>query len=1678
MIPWKDRLYAFLLSRVLGPWLDDDSLHQLHQTIEVSLQQGTLVLKDIHLNTQHITQQLLSKHPLLQEWTIRQATVQRLSISLSLQQQQQHESDPGTTFPEQQQESEAAHTSTLTSLAWQAVGLSSGDGGGTTKLSLLARVVIEGVVIHVEPRTDNDTDVDDDDNTMDGEAALKEEDSPTQGPSSQAMEEHGHNNEPTSTFTSTAKNLLSSYLEAALAALRLSVDLQNLTIRLQTHCSNPHPQEDPTSDMYSSNHQPYLEMHVASISYHDADKPASSTAMERQANVQHASAVGGHAGSAVSSKLLQPSQSSSYATVMHKTCTLTRISLALVSSAGATTTTTTLVLLEGQTQLGMRVIEYQANNNNKKNNSQPSVADSSSLQQDIQVFLGHKLNIYVDTESLQCLSNILEYLPQNHSAPTNRMKHAKSPIVEEKGNDPFVSASSSNLAQSSVRFANESEDHKAIESIILEQYNEARRHAERREVRGGLLIPDTSTQQEGDVLTFDAFFDANDQSFYRYSTLLSKSQAAAQNQQNQNDMIHTKLQCHLHAASAKVAYYQQDYILATVSEAQWSSTLSSTQSCHTLSVSHLEIEEGRQDAFQPTRTVISSILAFPLLETNVEDTQDGGDNDDEGILLHAPCISVSAIRSCPEPQADELKVDIDVEPFVLKFPPLIVHRISSFVSQGLGSVKGQKEHVSTMEPTAEHHTKSKPRLRLTASCPHLDIVMPVDHVSPTAWSSFFARPGVYSVDRHSFLSQSAMGVRIERLRVQTHDTVEDPSGGDGLTLSFQHILGYAYLHSDTAGGHRLFDIIALTGNRTTGRLKLSSHDPLENGINVAQVVPQAPPISSFKARQEDDDDDDFRIASRSELRGPDPQPKMMEAVSLAQMSLELSIPHVTVDLSVDEIGTLVEILQSLPSAGKRPNDNKDDVSSSHSTMSISVAFEKVSIALHEKPYESNNTPEYSLTHSYLLKLGGVRANVLLQGGLPQHVRTLLHDVGFHDVQGLLDRLEPTFYNRLTSEDRADSVRRRLSITSKTKIIPLLHRSYIFTPISHESPAFLLDLVGMSGVSDAVSPSSVYMTIYDLTYRFDYDSKSLQGFLNMLTILRERVIGTITSEGAEEEKVLDSKRASMTKVFICLADVNVDYTTPRRWPTPARAFLRFGEIRLSCNLITPSPSLQAAKLSVGDFSTCLCNTRYPYSFENSKLIDAEEQMEDIPLTVSLSAEEIQRQMNFRRILMLDCLDGIFTVNSSSRRKTSLPRFHMALTVGEVNLLACKDSFAVLLDSIGELSAEACAIDDSTLEGLMKGNESEETYYDPLPHDQADPSSRGAFSTTNDDSGNKPSRIPCVETVSSQESEASFLLDGYDWTTIHQDESVHSGIPPGDEQAARWYGTENTNDGRGTGPPEARIFRTGSDVIDSPTKQPANAFRLIHHHFPLQPTSDPLADGDMDAGKYAGGSTPPAVQNRVTVSDLSLKIRLFDGYDYPESLPETLRDAPRKGSFLIDLDHLKEEQAKSEREKQPVSTSDRQTKSAERKANLMAGLLAGQKPAATFSDLPLPEEQGSSLKEQAELRRLSRRTDKYVQFSVSGVQLRTDSFESSDAHRLVSCLDLKAKDFFLAETVSGNKPIKMVGEWFNDTLHPRNSADGLFAMKVRSDRRIVLVPLPCTHFCFHAESRWLLGVQIPG
>ena len=530
----------------------------------------------------------------------------------------------------------------------------------------------------------------------------------------------------------------------------------------------------------------------------------------------------------------------------------------------------------------------------------------------------------------------------------------------------------------------------------------------------------------------------------------------------------------------------------------------------------------------------------------------------------------------------------------------------------------------------------------------------------------------------------------------------------------------------------------------------------------------------------------------------------------------------------------------------------------------------------------------------------------------------------------------------------------------------------------------------------------------------------------------------------------------------LIDCNVDYTSAPYFKTSSRAIVRLGDFRLSTNITSPAGAVQAFTISLGDLSFHICNSRYPYKGENGKLYDARKVMKNHEWAIgsprratALAPEALLRDMEFISILELDSLDAIIALSVFekilSQNGKGGAKTKVSLTMGLLSIHACKDSFSCFTDTLGELQAKLTSLSDEDLEKLRTSSSMDNGKKAPAQ------SKNYSANSSNDDplqsnfspldfSETSPALGPILDesTLRKATSESrAFQLDGYDWTTVDHDPLPPVKIPDESEQVAVWY----TSDG------------------SSPLGESSNASKyqqlpaqIFHQHFPLQSPIDPLTDGDMGAGKYVGvGQPAPPVRSRIVVHNMSLKLRFFDGYDWPDALDARKRKACRntKDFVIASISQSKvREQKKALTDKFEREEVDADVSAFKRKAKLMGDLLkgsnsedsAGSTQESTFAQTPLPEDRSSMLEREAELRRLSRKPDVFFQTSANHVSLRMDSYEESDKYSLASILDLSISDLFLAETISKNRPVKMFCEWVNESEHPRDSKHGTLMVKM--------------------------------
>jgi hypothetical protein len=528
MIQWKQHLYAFLLRRILGPFLDASSYQKLYDSIDVSLQEGTFILKDVGLNADHLTEKIALKTPGL---AICKAKVKHLEISFTLREN----ADDNNNDPEEQ-DSEVPQSS----FAWRAMKFGT-SSAAFPAVSLMAVIKIDGICLELET----------------GDHPKRHR--PTIPSSNNAATD----DEPSS------KSLIGSYVDAALASLELSLNVTKLSITVRQKNAE-------------KSSEAWVALRLSSISYQD---------LEISRNKETSGSK------SIFKKVVQCSeieiQSGEYQ---------------LGDDTVKNNTQSTVALARGSGQIHFRVFEY--------SNSGPSA--KCHVQQDIEVNLNHQVNLSLDMKSISQMKSVLDGL-------------AYASKIDDQNDTTEISQTSLAGSPLDIDGVTDQEDLKAL-SGIMKQYREAYHLAEKKQLKGGVLIPSNAyldgipLPEEEDAGSFDLFFDANDQSFYNATSVLAQSIRMQETSSDADDVITTKVRFHLLSTCLKIgfrepgtAHYSRpdEYILLTMHDLNLSHTSSHSSSESTLSIAHMEIEDAQLDTTKKSSGFVS-IGGGPVFEGVVD----------------------------------------------------------------------------------------------------------------------------------------------------------------------------------------------------------------------------------------------------------------------------------------------------------------------------------------------------------------------------------------------------------------------------------------------------------------------------------------------------------------------------------------------------------------------------------------------------------------------------------------------------------------------------------------------------------------------------------------------------------------------------------------------------------------------------------------------------------------------------------------------------------------------------------------------------------------------------------------------------------------------------------------------------------------------------------------------------
>jgi len=1573
MIDWKQRLYAFLIRRVLGPLLDASSAQKLHESIDVSLEDGRFILKNIDLDAAYLTEQLSYSLPGI---AVRCGRVDNLEINLTLRENSNANDES---------------TKTQSSFAWRAMKLGS-LYESFPAVSLIADSKIDGVFLELE--------------AIDLKLRRPYQDS-SSSDQIEGLEKNTHEEQ------SSSKSILTSYINAALATLQLTLKLTNIHIKF---CHRTK----------SNSHEAWVGVKVSSFSYSDLDAMASKNANVPLKTVD-----------------------------IKKVIEFTKLTVETgedFTYQDSTPAHSVVALAEGSGQIFLRIF----NGDNSDTEQSGTNEKQISLQRDIEMRLNHQLNFSFDNRSL--------WIVQQLSLDFSNMTEANT-----ESDDVSIICQSSILNNPHLEYSDR-EDLIALNGI-MRQYREAYHLAEQNKLRGGILVPTNAYLDEAacveevdEEATFDIFFDANEQSMYNVASILLESAHLPRDKQQDDDChldkVHTKLRISLLGSSFKINFPTSDekgrhfdsneYILVTLSDINLSLLSTQRTSEVVLGVTHIQVEDAyfskTYEATERSNLVdVGTIKIGSLLGWSEGD----GCEESDALVSEAPCLSMQ--WKCTRKKKNEYHTNCNATllAFEVSYRQQTVENISKFINLA----KDGLSQIERLVPSPKSYVSNegagdRTQIYLSLDCPSISIYLPLTHQKPI--SPMFERCGETFTSR--ITRESCIAVIFEDTRF-LFESEQCPKIDQSEALSGKFLCQHMGLFAVSPEGESWCgtnlirkDIFVASGCMQVNPCTpisfgfIRSSPTLEEGNKGRESFPILPAISSFKARQEDDDGSiksespifpkfsENTSPSRKDLRRADPQIEMLANSEKSNIIFSIKVPEIIFDLTTKELELFTHMLGRIKKETS-PNEEKilrrpNSEATVSDRLSTSMDFDKVTITIRDNLKTFGTKKVRTHNHSFLFAMDQIKFHIFFAGSEMMHFRFFSQDFCLYSQKNTPQI--PIDCEEKSVKGNFNKIKDCLRKFSEVLVVPILFRSQLFRPISQETPSILFDFVDTSlPKKNSLQQRRVYLTIYHLTFRYDADSDWIERFSAMSSALNDAKHEDSKTNFESKKQAEKIIKPSMTRLFVTFADVNVDYKSPSYFETASKSILRIGDFRISSNMMKPAGLIQSYNLSVGDLMHHITNDIVKSQYENenkylcrsSLVMKYKKNVVGRKFPFATMPEAILRDLNFIDILSIDAIDAIVTCRTeddiSKYNCSKDPSIAILLTVGTLTIHGCKDSFTCFINSVGELQPKLIGLSDIDIDKLK-----EDSSHRMLESQSVESKYKGTDRLEN----NGQHMMQDINIPLKVRDDSSIpLLDGHEWTTIDKDHLPGLSIPPGDEQIAGWYSTSSNCSG---------------EIL------PQSQIRQLH--FPLHSPSDLLTEGTMLAKTFVGETGHLVLKSRLSIKKLNVKIRFFDGYDWPDKCSNVQKKAVKRLGKSFVIEPLPGSQTQVGKRENVVED----TSSLKAKTRLMEELLDSDSNdfEAFFEEVPLPEDKASVIHHEEYLRLSMRRSDVFCQVSLNGISLTTDSYLQSKVHRLQSVLKVKISNLFVAETLSDCKPIKMIGEWSNDYEHPRDTRFGTLMLSM--------------------------------
>jgi hypothetical protein len=306
-----------------------------------------------------------------------------------------------------------------------------------------------------------------------------------------------------------------------------------------------------------------------------------------------------------------------------------------------------------------------------------------------------------------------------------------------------------------------------------------------------------------------------------------------------------------------------------------------------------------------------------------------------------------------------------------------------------------------------------------------------------------------------------------------------------------------------------YSVTNLDGASSAQKKKIAKHH-----------FPTIIPLSIVKASQQKDQQpvDNRQEEPKKCIRAPDPQNAMLRDAGNCASNVSFYIPSVVLDISSTEKNILLKVLAlSMPLYKKLNQDEgrNNDQNMVDTLTAFSFNCNQITLSLHGDDSFSKDD-----IFSHIFVFDDMRSHILFTSGNIKNVRLLFQDVTLYEVKYSQVPNDMTT-NRNQSETNIfnqcnDLRRRRVDHSRFQDYAAITFRSKLSVPLSPNTPAVLLDIIVSRDEHDQNEyERAVYVTFYDMTYRYVIDSCWIDRLSNFFKVEDDSQVNTHNSMHIDE-----------------------------------------------------------------------------------------------------------------------------------------------------------------------------------------------------------------------------------------------------------------------------------------------------------------------------------------------------------------------------------------------------------------------------------------------------------------------------------------------------------------------------------------------------------------------------------